>query len=215
MAHSESILIMKKIIETYNTAFAEFGDDTKSVLWTKGQQSLRFKALLKHFNLKGVASLLDHGCGLAHLKHYLDQSNFTVEYSGTDINETFLNHCKKKYPKSNFFLAGKSTEKFDIIVSSGAFNMLYVEDKTEHQKLVFSELSKLFSLCNIGISINFMTDQVDFQQKGAFHQNPLELSEFIRKNLSKRFILDHSYMPYEFTLTVFKQLEVSGNIYAD
>jgi hypothetical protein len=49
-----------------------------------------------------------------------------------------------------------------------------------------------------------MSDYVDFKQKEAYHQNELELISFITKKLSKRFLLDKSYMPYEFTIIIYK-----------
>jgi hypothetical protein len=53
-----------------------------------------------------------------------------------------------------------------------------------------------------------LTDKVDFQQPGAFHIAEPELVEFVRNRLSPRYTLDHSYMPYEFAVTVFKDQRV-------
>ena len=60
-----------------------------------------------------------------------------------------------------------------------------------------------------------MTDQVDFIQEGAFHQNVLELYEFAKEKLTKRVAVDESYMPYEFTFHFFKDEEIlkPDNIY--
>ena len=54
------------------------------------------------------------------------------------------------------------------------------------------------------MSVDFMTDDVDYQSAGSYHQNVGEIYRFARRELGKRVIVDHSYLPYEYSLTVFK-----------
>jgi hypothetical protein len=60
-----------------------------------------------------------------------------------------------------------------------------------------------------------MTDRVDFRQPQALHMNVEDIARFTRRNLSPRLVVDESYMPYEFTLVVFKDAEIMrpNNIY--
>jgi len=204
----------------YEDAFRAHGDSAKSVLWPKGRQEERFNALTKYIRNNKGFSVLDYGCGLGHLKEYLDGRYNGVNYSGTDIVPEFIKTVKKKYPGSEFLFTNshlKVTKNYDYIISSGAFNILYVDDKEQHKKIIFEILSHLFLKCTIYLSVNFMTDSVDFQQKGAYHQNVFELYNFVFANLSKRFVIDQSYMPYEYTITIFKNHDIirSENIYAE
>src|SRR6185437_903756 len=199
--------LMDHIKILYQDAFNKNGDSPASVLWPKGRQSERFFALSRNVKSKSKFSVLDFGCGLAHLKEYLDSSYLDVEYTGADIVDDFLNHNSKKFPNSTFLTPDElyaSEKKYDYILSSGAFNILYVKDKEEHKKIVFDILEKLFQRTTKYLSVNFMTDQVDFQQEGAYHQNIIELYEFCSKNLTKRLEIDQSYMPFEFTITLWK-----------
>ena len=104
---------------------------------------------------------------------------------------------------------------FDYVLISGAFNMSYFEDLEKHKNLVYEILESLFSKTSVYLSVNFMSDQVDFIQEGAYHQNINELLRFVLERLSKRYVLDCSYMPYEFTITVFKDQTIKrpDNIY--
>ena len=61
------------LIEQYQRTFAAYGDTPAGVMWPRGRQALRFKALTQHFSPEGF-SVLDYGCGLAHLKDYLDEN---------------------------------------------------------------------------------------------------------------------------------------------
>ena len=68
MANSKSI---STIIKQYQESFAMHGDSPAAVMWPRGRQELRFNALTKHFSNNNF-SVLDFGCGLGHLKSYLD-----------------------------------------------------------------------------------------------------------------------------------------------
>jgi trans-aconitate methyltransferase len=203
---------MEHIKNLYKEAFKKSGDSPSSVLWPKGRQHERFFALCRNIREDGTFSVVDFGCGLAHLKEYIDTNYTNVEYTGVDIVEDFLQHDRKKYQGSHFMTPDElflSEKNYDYILSSGAFNILYVPDRNEHRKIVFDTLAKLFSRTKKYLSVNFMTDQVDFQQEGAYHQNVMELYEFCSVNLSKRIVIDQSYMPFEFTITIWKDAGIN------
>lgn len=209
---------MDEIIKQYKESFALHGNSPNAVFWPKGRQDERFTALTR-FITKDKFSILDFGCGLAHLRIYLEKNHlYKFEYTGADIVDDFINENKRNFPKDKFILINSASdlkESYDHIVSSGAFNMLYVDSVQEHRRKVFSIISELFSKANISLSVNFMTDAVDFIQPGAYHQNVKELYDFAFNDLTKRIVIDQSYMPYEFTITLFKDQTIlrPENIY--
>jgi len=207
---------MKHIIAQYNKAFEAFGDSPQAVLWGKGNQDIRFNALISHFHLEKVHTLVDFGCGLAHLYPFLKNKGYNERYIGVDIVQNFLAQSKQKYPteifkESDEFLSDNQT--YDLIISSGAFSLLYYTSIKKHQEYVFYVIERLFEKCRIGISINFMTSFVDYKQENAYHQDPFELCNFLSTSLTRRFILDQSYMPYEFTISLFKNETIISNMY--
>jgi len=132
--------------------------------------------------------------------------------------EEFISENNAKYDFGRFEVIKDCfdiKENYDVITAAGVFNMLYVQDKKKHQQIVYENLSHLFSKTNDVLSVNFMTDQVDFIQAGAFHQNVIDLYDFAKNNLTKRVALDESYMPYEFTFHFFKDQNIlrPDNIY--
>ena len=97
---------------------------------------------------------------------------------------------------------------YDHIVASGVFNFLYSKDKKEHISFVYKTIENLFECCNHSLSIDFLSPVVDFTGPDAYHQDIDDLIHFISTKLTRRFQLDHSYMPYEFCIHIFKQQEV-------
>ena len=133
-----------------------------------------------------------------------------ILYTGCDIVNDFIVHNSKKFKQSTFINSTnqKISLNYDYTVVSGAFNILYFEDEVEHKKVVFETIKMLFKQTNKILSINFMTDQVDFKSPNAYHQNVKELYDFCYENITKRLNLDQTYMPYEFTITLFCDQEI-------
>ena len=204
----------------YETAFSKHGDSPESVLWPKGRQDIRFHALTKNIAEKAGFSVLDFGCGLAHMKPYIDGRFEDVSYSGVDMLKVFVDESKSKYPDAVFHhleFPAQLSESYDYVLSSGAFNALYTPDPKEHRDIVFGILDELFAKTNVYLSINFMSDAVDFQQENSYHQNVTELQEHVSEKLSRRLVIDLSYMPYEFTMTIWKEQDIRRpeNIYGN
>jgi len=205
------------LVEQYQRAFAEHGDTAAGVLWPRGRQTLRFNALTRHFNGNGF-SVLDYGCGLAHLKAYLDQRFDRYEYHGADLVPEFVHAAAAKYPDANIRLVSSHTDvstTVDHVVISGTFNIIDGVDRTAYVERVEAALSHLFGLARVSLSVNFMTDRVDFVQPQALHMNIEEMMNFMRRHLSPRLQVDESYMPYEFTMVALKDGDIirPENIY--
>jgi SAM-dependent methyltransferase len=198
---------VEHIKKSYKETFRKYGDSPCAVQWPKGRQVERFDALTSHFNKNETFSVLDFGCGLAHLKEYLSYRYKSFNYIGVDVVDDFINSNKKKFSDSEFITPDElfhNNQLYDYVIISGTFNILYQEDVDKHKMYVLNLLSKLFQKTNKYISVNFMTDQVDFIQEKSFHINPIEVYDFFRNHLSKRILINQSYMPYEFTITVWK-----------
>lgn len=206
-----------RIIEEYSKSFQTHGDSPKSVMWPKGRQEERFNALLRFVPKENHFSILDYGCGLAHLIEYLEKNFKEFDYTGCDIVDDFITHNSNKYKQSTFFnsIKQKINSNYEYTVVSGAFNILYVENEVEHKRVVYDTIKMLFRHTNKILSINFMTDQVDFKSPNAYHQNVKEIYDFCFKNITKRLNIDQTYLPYEFTITLFcdQEIQIPDNKY--
>lgn len=198
------------IIELYREAFRKHGNSAEAVLCPKGRQWLRFSALTSQIINKSF-SILDYGCGLGQLKAYLDTRFSNYRYTGADLVPEFVEECRKNFPEGEFLEIASARDikdQYDHIVLSGVFNLLYFDIEEEHLQHVHSVLEHLFQHTRISLSFDFMTDQVDFKAKGAFHINEPDLLRFVQSTLSKRYCVNHSYMPYEFSVIVYKDQHI-------
>ena len=196
------------MIDVYKNQFKEFGDNPASLGCPKGRQDLRFKALTKNVT---NGRLLDYGCGFGDLSFYLEKSKIFVEYHGCDLMTEFLSVAKRNSPNNNFFLTKideSINDKYDFIIACGVFNFLYSQEKEEHISFVYQTIENLFECCNHSLSIDFLSSVVDFTAPDAYHQDINSLIDFISSKISRRFHIDHSYMPYEFCIHIYKEQEI-------
>jgi SAM-dependent methyltransferase len=205
------------IIKAYHDAFRIHGDSPSAVLWPKGRQDLRFRALVQHVSIESPCSILDYGCGLGHLKDYLQTHGYQARYLGADIAQEFVAAATQKYPDASFSLIkGNGDVGIDVdhVVASGTFNIVE-GDRDTYWNSVKEILARLFRHCRTSLAVNFMTDQVDFVQESSFHVAPSSVIEFVKHSLSRRYTLDHSYLPYEFTVVAYKEQRIlrPGNTY--
>ena len=194
-----------KMIKTYKNQFKEHGNNPASLGCPKGRQEHRFKALSKF--LKKDSSLLDFGCGFADLLTFLKSNGFHGAYEGCDLIDEFLDTAKKNHPDTNFFksdLGENMDKKYDHIICPGAFNVMYSNSKKEHSEFVKKTITNLFECSTKMLSVDFLSPFVDFNEEDAFHQEVNQIMEFINKNITKRAILDHSYLPYEYCIHLYK-----------
>lgn len=204
--------------DSYRRTFAEHGDSPAAVQWPKGRQELRWAALTGHLPPGTRGRFLDFGCGLGHFKGFVDKHFPGSSYSGADVVPEFIDHACQVHPGAEWQLLTRLEDlrgEFDYIVLSGVFNRLYFADPEQHQLYLEHVLGFLFARARISLSIDFMSDRVDFVQAGAFHQNVDRIRAFAQRALSARLRIDESYMPYEFALTVFRDAQIlrPDNVY--
>ncbi len=200
---------LSSVVDKYKQQFTLHGRSGTSLFAPKDRNKVRFSAIEKNISY-GLNNwtLLDYGCGFGNLNSYLKSCRTDAfTYHGVDIVEEFINSNKNIEPEIDYKLICSYEdikENYDYISIVGVFNMMYCNSIQVHKKIVQDTVKYLFSKCNKWISINFMTDDVGYVQGDAYHQNPVEFYNYAYNNLSKRIILDQSYLPYEFTITIYK-----------
>ena len=156
-------------------------------------------------------SLLDFGCGTAHLFDFLDRKNYqNISYTGLDISQKFIDTAKEKYPNNTFYCidifdSDENIPNFDYIVMNGIF--------TEKRELSFDEMwdyftklvSVIYNKTEKGFAFNVMSKTVEWERDDLFHLSLDTLSDFLSKNLTRNFIIRNDYGLFEYTVYVFKK----------
>ena len=201
--------------EYYRDSFQKYGDDPKSLHWWSDRRNIRYYELLKYADWQ--EGLLDIGCGFGDVNQFIAQTcqgnGGGYRYLGVDLLPEFVEAGRKKYgTKCIEFLQGDvgKSEIYDKIkawtpawgIASGIFNIPN-EGRHECYDFMLSTMEHCFELCHRGISFNFVSDRVDFQKPGMAYHSPMRVLEWAYAH-TRNVILDNSCMPFECTITMFK-----------
>ena len=193
--------------EAYSALFRAHGDSSSAVMIPKGNQDLRYASIGKLLPRSGSFTYLDYGVGLGHQYDYFLRSGWTrIAFTGVDVNGDFLAHCKEKFPQATFMTRQEflvEPKQFEFVGVVGTFNLIY-SSAEEQQALVFEEICNLWRSTRIALFLNFMSTAVDYRQVGAHHQDVGLLYNFVASTISRKIKIDSSYLPYEFTMAIFR-----------
>jgi len=195
------------IAESYQRLFAAHGYSPRALGWDKGKQFLRFHQLTSNLNLAG-ASILDVGCGFGDFVDYLRCLGIAdCAYTGIDLVGEFIAEGRRRFgsPRATFLqtsledFAPPST--FDYVIASGTFNQKL--EGVDGYDLIRRSLARMFSLSNVAVSADFISDKVEYTHEHNFNSAP-ETILSIAYGLSRNVILRNDYFPFEFCATIYK-----------
>ncbi|MCR4557157.1 MAG: class I SAM-dependent methyltransferase [Saccharofermentans sp.] len=206
------------IAKHYETCYMKNGDNCKGVDWpNESDARKRYRIMLDIIRFDDKAdpgsrySVMDLGCGLGHMYEYMKTSGFTHDYFGVDISDIFVSECRRKYPDVSFIKMdilkddlSSLTCKPDYIIMNGVFtekcSLSYEEMKTYFESFIITA----FELCSNGIAFNVMSKDVDWERNDLFHLPLSELSRYLTKELTRKYIIRNDYGLYEYTTYVYK-----------
>jgi SAM-dependent methyltransferase len=196
-------LSKEHLISFYNSHYKKFGDKPEALRWTPQGQLRRYNTFLEIAPDLNGRKILDYGCGLADFYKFLKRRNIKVNYTGVDINETFINAAKNNYPECRFRVMNidedELDEYYDYIFICGVFNLLVpgVQDDLRNA------LVALFKHCNKGIALNALSSHTPIKDVELSFTSPEDMVTFAIENLSPSVILRHDRIPNDFTLFVY------------
>jgi len=195
----------------YRAGYNDHGDSPAALLTPKGRNNLRFRALLPLIDKPGL-SVLDYGCGLGYLFDYLQEQGASVHYTGMDILPEFIDVCRQKHgDKAEFQLieAEQSlTRRFDLVFASGVFNIRSHADERLSSAYARVRLKNLFDAADVALVCDFLSPYVDFKQGDSQHFGTGFIAKFCAKELSRRFVIRHDLLPYEYTLIAWRDDQI-------
>ena len=175
----------------------------------RSSQEKRFAAALALGPLHGKR-LLDVGCGFGDLLAWLHARGIEPRYTGMDVCRPMIERCRRRFrdemsrSRARFFVGDAlrfpCDEPYDYIVASGIFG--YAAKDT--RKRVQPTLERLFDLSRIGLAVNFLSRRAPARSPGRLYLHPADVLQFALK-LTPAVRLDHSYLPNDFTVCLYKQ----------
>lgn len=193
----------KRIVAIFDELYAKHGLDPRTVQQSRFSQQKRFEVLSQITDYT-AKSVLEVGCGFGDLADYLQQRFAGVRYTGYDINEKLLSHCRpgdrRRFEKRNI-LKAPPDERFDVVIAIGCFgNDIGINEQLTRQ-LLAAMFDCCTELCAFGMSSIYI--EGDKLAPDGYSYDPAEIFRYAM-TLSGRVNLVHDYMPHDFTIVVKK-----------
>jgi hypothetical protein len=189
----------------YEDKVRRFGYDHRGLGFrTRTSQEKRFNALLALGDFH-QRRLLDVGCGFGDFLRFLLDRGIQPLYTGLDICQPMVARCRERFPVSaGRFIAGdvlehRPDEGYHYVVASGIFGL----DADSMRSRIEPTIRRMFSWCGMGMAANFLSTRSTAPAAQRIYVDPCEALE-MGLALTPAAQLDHTYLPNDFTLHLYK-----------
>lgn len=198
----------EEIKSYYQKKLSEFGGSAQGMDWkNEDTQYLRFDIIARYIDFSQNPTILDVGCGNGEFLNYCKKKKLSCNYSGIDIVPEMVAITNERFGPGTAFegeLISLPTKSYDYVIASGTFNAKLTVDESTWEAYLYKNIKRMFELSNKATLFNCMTSFVDYRYDRLYYVSPDEIGNFAVKDLSRRFIIDHSYPLYEMTVAIFK-----------
>ena len=191
--------------EVYSAAIASGANEHERVLWhDAARQYYRFKEIAEFIPdiARPQLSVLDVGCGNGEFLKYLNFCGFRGAYSGIDSHAGMVEEVARRFPGvsvSRKDILNDKIDAADVVVMSGIFNV----DCGQSADYVRAVVTAAFGIARDLVIFNAISTHVSRRDEGHFYLDPADAIS-IAGGLSGRFALRHGFVPYNYTVAVYK-----------
>jgi hypothetical protein len=202
------------IVDRHKKLIEQYGYTDLALGWgPKKRQEIRLLDLAESWDLESK-SILDVGSGLSDL-YPLALKKGISKYQGIELVPEFVSEAKRRFATfDNFevvqgnFLETEIDIKPDITILSGIFNSRF-SNMNNHDYIV-ETIQKAYEISNFGCSANFLRNNNNTSSSELFYTDEIWLIENM-KRFCNRYILKASQLPYEFSITLYKNSDIDIN----
>jgi SAM-dependent methyltransferase len=188
----------------YEDKVRRYGYDHRGLGFrTRTSQEKRFQALLALGDFHG-RRLLDVGCGFGDFLAFLHERGIRPDYTGIDLCEPMVARGRERFSGSARFVAADAMEyepdgPYEFVVASGLFGL----DAPGARERIRPTVQRLFEWADVGAAANFLSRRSPAPAEARVYVDPAEMLE-LGLELTPAARLDHSYLPNDFTLHLYK-----------
>ena len=189
----------------YEDKVRRFGYDHRGLGFrNRSSQEKRFEALLALGDFDG-RHILDVGCGFGDFLSFLLARGIRPVYTGLDLCEPMVARGRERFaPEQGRFIAGDvldhtPDQPYDFVVASGIFGL----DAAGARERIRPTVERMFEWARLGVAANFLSRRSPAPAEARVYVDPAELLE-LGLLLTPAARLDHSYLPNDFTLHLYK-----------
>jgi SAM-dependent methyltransferase len=196
----------REIVDRYTRRFEEFGVDLRSLNPGSEEHYRLQHAVHASVGPMQGKTVLDIGCGLGHYYQFLRDHGCEVDYIGYDLVPAFVESNRERFPRARFEVRDVSrdgiADEADYIVMCQVFNNRYSEGS--NADVVKAAVSAAFASARICVSVDMLSKYVNYEEPRLNYFSPEEMFAH-GKSLSSFVQLRHDYLPFHFTLLVYKK----------
>jgi cyclopropane fatty-acyl-phospholipid synthase-like methyltransferase len=200
---------LDEVAEYYRDKLQRFGGTAQGMDWKNEEtQLLRFEVISRYIDFSSNPSVLDVGCGNGEFYNYCAARKLNINYKGIDVVPEMVKLANERFKKNIAQVSGltdlSASEQFDYVIASGTFNTKLTSDEAEYEKYFYENIDCMYKHAKRAAIFNCMTSHVDYRYDRLYYADIAALGEYAVKNLSRHFIIDHSYPLYEMTMAIFR-----------
>jgi len=192
----------------------EHGPSARGLDWKSEEaQTLLFEMIVDLIPSSG--SILDVGCGLAHLFGFLRSRGFEGQYTGVDLSPRLVETARRQHPdldirEGDMAQAVPEGEMFDHVVASGIFSARLSSPPDEFESYIHHTLERMWMHARESVIFNMLTSYVDFRSDRLYYGSPeYWVKEAAR--MSRFFQLRHDSQSYFLTLGIYRSAARSSS----
>ena len=191
------------VVDFFRWHVEAYGNDWRALGWQSRHTQFHRFAILAEIGDLAHCRVLDVGCGLGDLYSYFETAAIPVDYTGYDLLPDMVERARKRFPQARFevrdVLQGLGAERFDYILSSGAFNVNFGENLPAVQRVI----RDMFAHCEHGVAINFIKRYPGASNDPIFHYYDPQAMLTFCQTLCRHARLREGYLPNDFTLYLY------------
>ncbi|MBB3770791.1 SAM-dependent methyltransferase [Angulomicrobium tetraedrale] len=195
-----------QIRELYERLHIEHGDRSEALDGRPASQPVRFAAVAAAFGGRLPDSIVDLGCGFGDLLAHFRALGWQGRYTGIDFTAQFVEAANRRFRddgRANFHVADVMSvdlpEKgHDACVSLGLCNYQRVAGT---MGFIEELVSRAAFLASTTVIVDFLSATSDRRRDDLFFTEPADALRIGLRH-SRRVLIDHTYMPFEFLMKV-------------
>lgn len=195
--------------ECYESSLEQYGSTIDALMWSgEESQQGRFEILMEIGDFDN-ASVLDVGCGFAHLCDLIESKYQNVSYTGLELTPTMAKAARERRQDIEIVEGSiselDSERMWDYVVESGIFNI----DCYDFE-LTAKTLQEMYQHARKGVAANFLSrlSTGKFNETSSYF-DPADLVK-VASGLTRKFTLRHDYRANDFTLFLWRDEKSEG-----
>lgn len=205
-------------VEYIERSLEQHGDSALGVGWPRGAEA-RYQVMLDVIRPQSThASLLDFGCGAAHLLEFIRSRALQgIDYHGLDASPRAIELCRRKFPDIEFLALDVLAEDalawpdFDYVVMNGVLTYKGGTSQAAMFEYARTLVKAVFRHVRVGLAFNVLSKHVDQERDELFHLEMDPLIGFLSREVSRHLVIRADYGLYEYTVHVYRD-PVPGSV---